>query len=107
MNELAAEAGYPVSDIGVYVQPMHMATSYHCEFTIPYNPEDGMETAKVKALFDKASAEFAAMGAYYTRPYGPWARLQLNKDAMGTQTLKTLKGIFDPNNILNPGKVTI
>lgn len=107
MEKLAKEAGYPVNDIGVYVQPVHMGSAYHCEFTIPYNPESAKETEKVKALFDKASAEFSAMGAFYARPYGPWARLQLNKDAMGTQTLKTLKGIFDPNNIMNPGKVTI
>lgn len=107
MNELAAEAAYPETDIGVYVQPLHMGSAFHCEFTIPYDPEDVKETQKVKELFNKASTEFSAMGAFYTRPYGPWARLQLNKDAMGTQTLKTLKGIFDPNGILNPGKLTI
>jgi FAD/FMN-containing dehydrogenase len=84
-----------------------MGSAFHCEFTLSYNPEDAKETQKVKELFKKASAEFSAMGAFYTRPYGPWARLQLNKDAMGTQTLKTLKGIFDPNGILNPGKLTI
>jgi FAD/FMN-containing dehydrogenase len=47
------------------------------------------------------------MGAYYSRPYGDWARLQINKDAVSADTLKKLKGIFDPNNILNPGKLNL
>ena len=107
MNAIAARVGYPVSDIGVYVQPVHLGSAYHVEFTLPYDPKSAKETKLVKELFEKASVELAQAGAYYTRPYGPWARIQLNKDAMGNQSLKTLKGIFDPNGIMNPGKVTI
>lgn len=107
MNEVAAAAGYPVTDIGVYVQPMHMGAAFHVEFTLPYNPNCPKEAKLVKDLFLKASEAFAAMGAYYARPYGSWARIQLNKDAMTTQSLKTLKGIFDPNGVMNPGKITI
>ncbi|MBO4831609.1 MAG: FAD-binding oxidoreductase [Oscillospiraceae bacterium] len=107
MNSLAAAAGYPVSDIGVYVQPIHMGTAYHVAFTLPYDPENKKETALVKDLFIKASEALAAAGAYYARPHGPWARIQLNKDAMNTKSLMKLKGIFDPNGIMNPGKISI
>ena len=107
MNAIATAAGYPASDIGVYVQPIHMGTAFHVEFTLPYNPECKKETALVKDLFLKASEGLASAGAYYARPYGPWARIQLNKDAMNTKALMTLKGIFDPNGILNPGKISL
>ena len=45
------------------------------------------------------------MGAYYLRPHGIWSRIQLNKDAQSTMILQRMKGIFDPNNIMNTGKL--
>jgi FAD/FMN-containing dehydrogenase len=102
MAELAAAAGYPVGDIGVYVQPQNMGTSYHCEFILPY---DEAKAAIAKKLFDEASVVFSAMGAYYLRPHGQWAQLQLNKDAQSAMILQRLKGVFDPNNIMNTGKL--
>ena len=107
MRELATEHGYPATDFGVYLQPTNMGTSCHCEFTLPYDPASPRETARMKTLFVAASEAFSAMGAYYSRPYGIWARLQLNKDAQSTITIKKLKGVFDPNNVLNPGKLSI
>lgn len=107
MNTIAEEAGYPTRDIGVYIQPQNLGTSYHCEFCLPYNGETKLDTERMQNLFAKASAEFSAMGAYYLRPHGIWARLQLNKDAQSTNLLKKMKGIFDPNNIMNPGKLSI
>jgi FAD/FMN-containing dehydrogenase len=107
MFELAVAAGYPAHDIGVYIQPQHMGVSYHCEFYLPYNAESGLETDRVKQLFTRASEEFSAMGAYFLRPHGIWSRLQLNKDAQSAILLKRLKGVFDPNNIMNTGKLCI
>jgi len=105
MSSLAAAAGYNPGDLGVYIQPQNMGTSYHCEFILPYAGADAEQAAIAKKLFDEASAAFSAMGAYYLRPHGPWARLQLNKDAQSAIVLQRLKGIFDPNNIMNTGKL--
>ena len=36
---LAAEnAGYPASDLGMYIQPVVQGTGYHCEFNLFYDP---------------------------------------------------------------------
>ncbi|MGE4483732.1 MAG: FAD-binding oxidoreductase [Oscillospiraceae bacterium] len=107
MYELAAKASYKTSDIGIYVQPVHCGSAYHIEFTLPYNPNCKVGTAKTKALFFEASETFSAMGAFYSRPYGNWSELQMNKDAMGKKTLDTLKKIFDPEGIMNPGKLCL
>jgi FAD/FMN-containing dehydrogenase len=107
MHALAEEAGYPTQEIGVYIQPTNMGTSCHCEFSLPYCADDAKDTARMKKLFTVASEAFAGMGAYYSRPYGIWSKLQLNKDAQSAATLKTLKKTFDPNNVLNPGKLCI
>lgn len=105
MNELASEAGYPLGEIGVYINPQNMGTSHHCEFILPYDGACAAETARAKKLFVHASEVFAGMGAYYLRPHGIWSRLQLNKDAQSTMILQRMKGIFDPNNIMNTGKL--
>ena len=107
MCELAARDSVSPEEIGIYVQPKHQGVNCHVEFMLPYNPESATEVSRTQALFEKASRAFSAMGAYYSRPYGDWARLQINKDAMSADTLKKLKGIFDPNHILNPGKFSL
>ena len=107
MYELAIDAGYPTEDIGIYIQPQHMGTSCHLEFSLPYNPENAKEVKKVKELYILASKEMSKLGAYYARPYGIWANIQLNKDAQSYKTLKDMKNIFDPNNIMNTGKLTL
>ena len=102
----AAEAkGYPTSDIGIYIQPIHQGASCHCEFNLPYDPGSSKETAKVKELFSSASQDLLNQGAFYSRPYGIWAEMALNRDMQTRNALKKVKGIFDPNNIMNPGKL--
>jgi FAD/FMN-containing dehydrogenase len=107
MYEVANELGYPVNDIGVYIQPLHMGSSYHCEFTLPYDPNSMKERELAKKVYEKASVEMLKLDAYYYRPYGLWADLQLNKDAQSYTVLKKIKSIFDPNGIMNPGKISL
>jgi FAD/FMN-containing dehydrogenase len=107
MYKLAEEEGYNTSDIGIYIQPQHCSSSYHLEFNLPYDPTNAIETAKVKRMYEKGSELMSALGAFYARPYDKWAKLQLNKDAQSYEALKKLKGIFDPNNIMNTGKLTV
>ena len=47
------------------------------------------------------------LGGYYARPYDIWATIQLNKDAQSYIILKKMKDAFDPNNIMNTGKLTV
>ena len=107
MLRIARETGFPAGDIGVYIQPQNMGTSYHCEFCLPYSPDNRRESDTAKKLFTRVSEAVASMGAYYLRPHGMWARLQLNKDAESAMLLKRLKGVFDPNDIMNTGKLAV
>jgi len=102
----AAEAcRYPASDIGVYLQPVHQGAACHCEFHLPYDPDNAGETERMRELFTKASEALLKQGAYFSRPYGIWANMAYNRDAQTTAVLKKLKAIFDPNNVMNPGKL--
>jgi hypothetical protein len=96
---------YPVSDIGIYLQPQHQGTSCHCEFNLPYDSGNRIETERVKKLLETCSETLIRQGAYFSRPYGIWADMVYNRDARNREVIRTIKGIFDPGNILNPGKL--
>jgi FAD/FMN-containing dehydrogenase len=105
MDAVAGAAGYPAADIGVYIQPQQQGANCHCEFILPYDPADAGESARIQGIFTKASRELYRQGAYYSRPYGIWADMAYQANAPATEVLKKVKGIFDPNHIMNPGKL--
>ncbi|MDR0583216.1 MAG: FAD-binding oxidoreductase [Treponema sp.] len=107
VREIAERYNYPTEDIGIYIQPKHLGSSYHIEFTFPYNPDSARQTERVKEMVKTVSVSVSKLGGYFSRPYGQWAKIQLNKDAQSLSVLKKLQGIFDPNDIMNPGKLAV
>jgi hypothetical protein len=105
MADLAGQAGYPTSDMGVYIQPIVQGTCCHFEFTLFYDPGNSGELNRVKDLCVSATRNLIARGAFFSRPYGENAAMVLNRDAASIAILRKFKKIFDPNNIMNPGKV--
>jgi len=107
VREIAEDFGYPAGDIGVYIQPKHLGSSYHMEFTFPYDPLSAKQSERVQDLVEAVSIAVSDLGGYYSRPYGKWAGIQLNKDAQSFAALKKLQKIFDPADIMNPGKLAL
>jgi FAD/FMN-containing dehydrogenase len=105
MKGVAAKFDYPGDDIGCYVQPMVQGRGCHCEFNIPCDESNTGEMAEVRKLFMDASETLMKNGAFFSRPYGPWADMVYSRYAEGVTALRKLKDIFDPDNILNPGKL--
>ncbi len=100
----AEKSGYPVADMGVYLQPIVQGTGCHCEFNLFYDPGNAGELRRVKELADAATRGLLARGAFFSRPYGESAGMIINRDAASVAVLKKLKQIFDPNHVMNPGK---
>jgi len=105
MYSIAEAVGYTTSDIGVYIQPVMQGVACHCEFSLPYDPDDQKESTVVQELLSKSSQALLDQGAFFSRPYGIWSDMAYNKDAQSTVVLKKIKSIFDPNSIMNPGKL--
>jgi len=101
----ASEHGYPVDDIDIYIQPLERGRACHLEFSFPCDLSSLQEKEKVKKLVVELAEELINHGAFFSRPYGPWADMVYRKTAVYTNTLKEIKKIFDPRNILNPGKL--
>jgi len=105
MHSAAEGNAWPVSDIGVYIQPQHHGTSCHIEFNLPYSPECPNEVKDMKDLFKNASVQLLKNGAFYSRPYDVWSELAYSRDEQTVAFLRKLKKIFDPDNIMNPAKL--
>jgi len=105
MYSIAEAQGYPTSEIGIYIQPQLQGVACHCEFNLPFDPGNSIEVTKMRELFNKGSEALMKQGAFFSRPYGIWADMAYNRDAQTTSVLKKVKGVFDPNNVMNPGKL--
>ncbi len=105
MAGMASRSRYPADDLGCYIQPMVQGRGCHCEFNLPCDETDPEAMDALRELFMTASETLMANGAFFSRPYGPWADMVYRQDGEEVKALKRLKAIFDPNNILNPGKV--
>jgi FAD/FMN-containing dehydrogenase len=105
INKIAGTSDYPTSDIGVYIQPRQQGVNCHCEFSLPYNPDDAAEVSRIQTFYRQASEALVENGAFFTRPYGIWADMAFRKDAHSAALLKSIKSIFDPGGVMNPGKL--
>ncbi len=105
MYETADEYRYPAPDIGVYIQPVHQGVGCHLDFILPFNRTNEAESSMMQELFREASIRLHRQGAYFSRPYGMWADMVYNADERTMRATRKIKEIFDPNNVLNPGKL--
>jgi hypothetical protein len=101
----AACYGLNTNEIGVYMQPLERGRACHLCFCLPCDLGSEREAAAIRELHVSLSDTLIREGAFFTRPYGPWADMVYRRAASYTATLKQLKTIFDPNNIMNPGKL--
>jgi FAD/FMN-containing dehydrogenase len=102
---IAEENGVSAANIGAYVQPMVQGTSCHCEFNLFYDPGDSAEAEKVRKITAQACDAVLKLGGYYSRPYGEVSDTVFRKDPDTAAVLKKVKNMFDPNNIMNTGKL--
>jgi FAD/FMN-containing dehydrogenase len=105
MHEVAGEYDYSLSDMGIYLQPVVQGTSYHCEFNLFFNPADREELNKLRNISTRAVRALTHEGAFFSRPYDTWVDAVYGRDEQTLVALRKIKGIVDPNYIMNPGKL--
>jgi FAD/FMN-containing dehydrogenase len=105
IETVAPKHGYPVADIGGYIQPIEHNRGCQVEFTFFYNGKDAAAKARVAGLYKDAAQALMNEGALFTRPYGELAPMVYDRAASYVLALRRVKKIFDPNNIMNPGNL--
>jgi hypothetical protein len=105
MEKIAPQYGYPVNDIGMYIQPIEHNRACHMEFTFFYDPVNAAEKARISDLYRNAATSLLNQGAFFSRPYGELAAMMYERASSYTMALKRLKKVFDPKNIMNPGNL--
>jgi FAD/FMN-containing dehydrogenase len=105
VHRVAQESGFARDQIGVYVQPIVQGTSCHCEFDIYFDPREEKEASKARGLFEQASGRLIEQGAFFSRPYPAWADQVYASRGQFVSSLKKVKSVFDPNHVMNPGKL--
>ena len=105
MYDAAHEAGHAVEDLGVYLQPIVQGVNCHSEFNLYYDINNPRERSRIRNLTFDATGRLLKEGAFFSRPYGESVEMIMNRDAASVMTLKKIKNIVDPKNIMNPGKL--
>lgn len=105
MELVASKYGYPMSDVGSYIQPIEHNRACQVEFTFFYDDENEAERALIAEMHKEAALAMMAEGAFFSRPYGDLAPIVFDRAAGYTMALKRVKNVFDPKNIMNPGNL--
>ena len=50
MTDVALDHGYPLADLGIYLQPQHQGVACHCEFVLAYDPWSAAPVARVRTV---------------------------------------------------------
>ena len=105
VEEVASKHGYPLADIGKYIQPIEHNRACHMEFNFFYDPENEQEKTMIAKLNREASVALMNAGGFFSRPYGEVAPIVFDRAGNYTIALKRVKKVFDPTNIMNPGNL--
>ncbi|MHA2077454.1 MAG: FAD-binding oxidoreductase [Candidatus Thorarchaeota archaeon] len=103
-SEIADEVGFPKEQIGAYVQPMVQGVTTHCGFDLYCDPTNADEVESVNGLMNEGRKKLLKEGAFFSRPYGSITDAVFEQSSPEmVRAIQSVKAIFDPNNVLNPG----
>lgn len=105
VKELAQARSFPPERLGIYIQPIQHGRSCHLEFQFFHNPGDPEDARRACELLSEAAAACSVAGAFFSRPYGPWADLAYARCPDTVKVLRKVKAMLDPKGVMNRGKL--
>ena len=100
---VTAKAAEALPEAGIIVSPQVQGRAFRIECGL-YLEKDPGQTEKAEASLFSLAGDLLPLGAYYDRPYGRLPEL-LARDPAASRAAEKLRSIFDPDGILNPGKL--
>ncbi|UCG82436.1 MAG: FAD-binding oxidoreductase [Dehalococcoidia bacterium] len=102
--QLIKQHGIEEELVGCYVQPIVQNHACHVELMYPFDPGVLSEIELVRNLEKEAVLRLTEGGAFFSRPYGSASEVVFKQNPLNYELLRKVKGIFDPNRVLNDGK---
>jgi hypothetical protein len=102
--DLAGGLAVEKESVGLYIQPVVQNHACHVELMCPFDPGAPRDVELMRKLEKESVMRLAAGGAFFSRPYGSAGEVVFKQNPMNYEVLKKIKGIFDPNRVLNNGK---
>jgi FAD/FMN-containing dehydrogenase len=103
-TDLAGNQGIEKESIGLYIQPVVQNHACHVELMCPFEPGVPSDVELMRRLEKESVMRLAVAGAFFSRPYGSAGDVVFRQNPLSYEVLKKVKGIFDPNRVLNNGK---
>ena len=105
-DEVAARYGYPIADIGMYIQPIEHNRACHVEFNFFYDPDDAAEKAVIGALYREAApGSLMDEGAFFYKTLRGSGHHGVRSGRKLHHGVEAAKKVFDPKNVMNPGNL--
>ena len=108
LDKVEQQLGYAAlpdgGDVGIYLQPLAQGVNAHCQITL-LAPADEAQSLSRKA--ETTASKLAEHGAFFSRPYHPWAHVAFERDGKIAPLLARVKTLFDPKGILQPGSQSL
>ncbi|WP_371345731.1 FAD-binding oxidoreductase [Ancylobacter sp. IITR112] len=95
----------PGVTLSVYVQPRLHGRNCHLEFVLAHDPDATFAVAAADGIAADLAEACCAQGGFFSRPYGAWAEMAFRRNSTILPLLRETKSIFDPDHILNPGRL--
>lgn len=102
--ELARRHGIEEKFLGCYIQPVVQNHACHIELMCSFDPGVPSEIEPIRKLEEEAVARLVDAGAFFSRPYGSAGEAVFKQNPLNYELLRKVKGVFDPNRVLNDGK---
>ncbi len=103
-NELSRFNGNKI-ELGVSIIPVERNRTAYVEFDLYTGLNTEQEITEFKKLFSNLGELAVKAGAIIDIPYGPLKQVIYSKLGNYLALINEVKDIFDPNNIMNPGKI--
>jgi hypothetical protein len=102
--DLAGKHAVEKESIGLYIQPVVQNHACHVELMCPFAPGVSSAIEPMRKLEKESVMRLAESGAFFSRPYGSASDVVFKQNPLNYEVLRKVKGIFDPNRVLNNGK---
>jgi len=105
VRETAGRRGMGPGEPALYLQPLLQGRACHVELLYFYDPADAGERERAREAAGEAAGLLAGAGAFFSRPHPPWEEAAYARCPDTVSALRRLKGIFDPDGVLNRGRL--